>query len=634
MRKLFISALSMLAVAMGFTACSSDDDFVSNPDQSGRIRAYATTEQESATRTTLNGDDTNGYQVFWSENDEITIGGKVFKLIEGVGTSTGGFELKTGEEDPTAGDDVIAYYPSEYNGANWPTTQTYVANNIPQGVPMKATGISVYYGEGPMVSPISFKNEGGILRLNLKGTAKVASIKISATELTNPITLNCGSTGVQLDASTATPFHIAVPGADDPGTAYSGLKIEITDDAGAVCTKTLKNDKTITVQRSMITDITLTAKFPPAGSIGEATRTGDISVKWIQLWEGGPKFAEYNVGATSVAEYGDYLTWAENIASTQWGSNWRMPTKEEFSDAEGGLLYECDCVWTVNYNETGINGLLCTGKGVYSTNSIFLPAAGSPDEDDYEGCGVYWSSTPDGEFCARYLAFYPGGKGMYSYTRTLRFSVRAVLDETPKTTGTAEVNESAGITGNKVNWVQLWEGGPKFAEFNVGANSVAEYGAYYTWGGTYANGEGIDWLDDHNTDTEILAGTYDTATALWGDKWRMPTKEELSDAKGGLLYECDCVWTVNYNETGINGLLCTGKGDYSSNSVFLPAAGLCDKNIGGVFAKGEAVSYWSSTPIVDGPGLSAYYLLFYPNIAQGVEWTDKGIGYSVRAVLK
>ena len=252
MRKLFISALSMLAVAMGFTACSSDDDFVSNPDQSGRIRAYATTEQASATRTELKGNDTNGYQVFWSADDEITIGGKVFELIEGVGTSTGGFELKYGEAKPTVDDDVIAYYPSEYNGTNWPTTQTYVANNIPQGVPMKATGISIMYGEGPMVSPISFKNEGGILRLNLKGTAKVASIKISATELTNPITLNCGSTGVQLDASTATPFHIAVPGADDPGTAYSGLKIEITDDAGAVCTKTANKAITAALQQDKI----------------------------------------------------------------------------------------------------------------------------------------------------------------------------------------------------------------------------------------------------------------------------------------------------------------------------------------------------------------------------------------------
>ena len=458
MRKLFISALSMLAVAMGFTACSSDDDFVSNSDQSGRIRAYATTEQASATRTTLNGDDTNGYQVFWSADDEITIGGKVFTLDEGVGTSTGAFKLKTGEEDPTAGDDVIAYYPSEYNGTNWPTTQNYVAGNIPLGVPMKATGISIMYGEGPMVSSISFKNVGGILRLNLKGTAKVASIKISATNLTNPITLNCGSKGVELNLTTATPFHIAVPGADE-GTAYSGLKIEITDDAGAVCTKTLKSDKTITVQRSKITNVALTAgSFVVPPTTGTAKRTGDIDVNWVQLWDNGPKFAEYNIGATSATDYGGYYTWGgtyangegitwrddhntsntgsgnlsgtDDTATKLWGENWRMPTKEEFSN----LLAECDVKWidgsTDKYNNTTVTGLLCTGKGAYLSNSVFLPAAGGYSDGEVfsQGRVIYWSSTPSGT-SANYLYFSSSSQGVYGSTRKYGYSVRAVLAE-------------------------------------------------------------------------------------------------------------------------------------------------------------------------------------------------------------
>ena len=83
----------------------------------------------------------------------------------------------------------------------------------------------------------------------------MASIKISATNLTEPITLDCGSTGVQLNETTATPFHIAVPTPDD-AIAYTGLKIEITDVDYWVCTKTAKS--AINVFRSLITDITLT----------------------------------------------------------------------------------------------------------------------------------------------------------------------------------------------------------------------------------------------------------------------------------------------------------------------------------------------------------------------------------------
>ena len=624
----------MLAVAMGFTACSSDDDFVSNPDQSGRIRAYATTEQESATRTALNGDDTNGYQVFWSADDKITIGGKVFTLDEGVGTSTGGFELKTGEEDPTAGDDVIAYYPSEYNGTNWPTTQTYVANNIPQGVPMKATGISIMYGEGPMVSPISFKNEGGILRLNLKGTAKVASIKISATNLTNPITLNCEITGVELNTTTATPFHIAVPG-EDEGTAYSGLKIEITDDAGAVCTKTLKNDKTITVQRSKITDITLTAGsfVTPVQTTGNAEATiGGVktNVKWVQLWKDGPKFAEYNVNVD--------MTFTEATkagAEYVWGANWCTPSKEQMDEllkaatSTGSEKVTCQyCEYTEGDGKWGFKFTGLTDG--YTSNSVFFPAQGG---DSSGGGADYWSGTADGSGAWNVSLHYYDGDWNSYWESCLEFNyflVRPVLKETPATTGTAEVNESAGITGNKVNWVQLWKNGPKFAEYNVGATSATEYGGYYTWGGINKNEEGI-WLDDHIEGTSNLSWTgdniTDTATKLWGDKWRMPTEEEFDN----LLAKCDVEWidgdTKKYNNTTVTGLLCTGKDAYSSNSVFLPAAGDCVE--GNVYDQGVCGIYWSSTPADS----DRAYGLYFNSDNRVVFGGPSDYGCSVRAVL-
>lgn len=78
---------------------------------------------------------------------------------------------------------------------------------------------------------------------------------------------------------------------------------------------------------------------------------------------------------------------------------------------------------------------------------------------------------------------------------------------TNKTTGVA--TRTGGIS---VKWVQLWKGGPKFAEYNVGAthDMAEDYGKLYAWGGSQ------DKVDDHNTGSVVLKGTDDTATKLWG----------------------------------------------------------------------------------------------------------------------
>ena len=208
------------------------------------------------------------------------------------------------------------------------------------------------------------------------------------------------------------------------------------------------------------------------------------------------------------------------------------------------------------------------------------------------------------------------------------------------TTGTATRAEGEGTTD--VKWVQLWAGGPKFAEYNVGAenNNAEDYGGYYTWGGTTKNGQGIEWIDDQNTGSAQLTGDTDTATKLWGSNWRMPTNDELGtvdefemDFTGGLLYECTCTWVKNYNGTGVNGLLCTGKGDYSSNSIFLPGAGFLEYSVGVITGYGvtEKCVYWTSIP---GDGRYAYSMSFdednYATVnGDGCRWQ----GYSVRAVL-
>ena len=157
-------------------------------------------------------------------------------------------------------------------------------------------------------------------------------------------------------------------------------------------------------------------------------------------------------------------------------------------------------------------------------------------------------------------------------------------------TGTAKAKLD-GVNEVDVAWVQLWEGGPKWATVNLGVTDPAAttgYGGYYNWGGhteLVSNG----YVHDYNTGNADLYGADDTATSLWGEEWRMPTNVEFAG-----LYEAYLQGKCDITSTS-GGVLVTGnRGNYASNSIFLPRAGkflFYDK----VYSAGTLGGYWSST---------------------------------------
>lgn len=170
---------------------------------------------------------------------------------------------------------------------------------------------------------------------------------------------------------------------------------------------------------------------------------------WVDLGlPSGLRWATCNVGATTPEDYGNYYAWGEtttktiynsstytytgnpttlpssaDAATANWGSAWRMPTKEEFDE----LKSNCTVTWAT---QNGVNGRLFTGT---NGNSIFLPAAGRRGGSslDFVGSfGDYWSSSlrsGDTSYAWR-LGFDSGGCGMYNYhlSRCYGLSVRAV----------------------------------------------------------------------------------------------------------------------------------------------------------------------------------------------------------------
>ncbi len=97
--------------------------------------------------------------------------------------------------------------------------------------------------------------------------------------------------------------------------------------------------------------------------------------------------------------------------------------------------------------------------------------------------------------------------------------------------------------------------------------------------------------NDANTDFDYttLLSEDDAATQNWGVQWRMPTKQEWRE----LIDNCNKEWTT---VNGVSGYRFTSnKEGFTSNSIFLPAAGYIDNTT--LTNKGVEgnIYYWTSS---------------------------------------
>ena len=200
-------------------------------------------------------------------------------------------------------------------------------------------------------------------------------------------------------------------------------------------------------------------------------------------------------------------------------------------------------------------------------------------------------------------------------TWTRRFVWNATADVGCAKFGEVELTVGAPVTDG----VQLWENGPYWAECNVGASQPEEAGYYFWWGDVVGykrsanTGEWISVKDSSSHSfmhcptsfksnsqlqsegyidaTGNLVVAHDAAAAHLGALWRMPTEAEFD----ALISNCTTTWT-SWND--IPGLLVSGKGAYSSKSIFFPAPGSINGS-GDPIGIGSWGCYWSSTPDSD-----------------------------------
>jgi len=298
------------------------------------------------------------------------------------------------------------------------------------------------------------------------------------------------------------------------------------------------------------------------------------------------------------------------------------------------------CVQRYPWN--GLVDITCKVTGIEGeTNGLkFAVAAVMPDTGNTRNVSHFWVVQGGTNSADREVHV----NGKYQ----LLWDARADLGQVIYTNMVVRVNFDAHEK------VQLWENGPYWATTNIGAEEPWEYGYYFWWGDTVGyRRENNAWVASDGSSsnfsfgssntptynksvstlqsegwivsqdgTNVLAPEHDAAQMQWGGGWRMPTYQELYD----LCYnKCDWTWTTM---NGVNGYVVRGRGDYSSNSIFLPCAGYG----GGSSLRnaGSSGNYWSSVPLSDYG--SAWCLGFYSGGHYADSYDCRDYGRSVRPV--
>jgi len=290
------------------------------------------------------------------------------------------------------------------------------------------------------------------------------------------------------------------------------------------------------------------------------------------------------------------------------------------------------------YPWNGLVDISCTVSGIAGTVSGYEFAVVAVDKDTGK------------EYTATHFSIAQGGanifngdalsNGSYALLWNARLDLGQVIVERMFLRVTLE---PLGISAGKV---QLWAGGPYWADRNIGASSPEDSGLYFWWGDTTghrpsgttfsfsfsssntptynkspATLQSEGWVVSKNG-TYVLAPAHDAAHVKWGGSWRMPTYQELYD----LCYTyCDWTWTTR---NGVKGYIVRGRGSYAAKSIFLPASGYGYGT--SLYSSGSYGRCWSSVP--DSDYYDSTYLYFYSSGTHSASNYYRYFGFPVRPV--
>lgn len=585
---------------------------------SEHVTIHATIEDKDATRTVM--DENNN--VLWSENDKIiafmksSYGYKYQVKPSFVGKSYADFSVVASNNgsDLSAGNEWehnVVYYPysedieclksgSNYTlEVNLPSEQIYMPDSFANGsMPMVAVSEN---------NSITFKNILGGIKLQLKGTQTVTSLKIEGknneklsgaanvtayTVGTKPtitmaadasafVTLNCGA-GVQLNESTATEFIIALP----PVLFSKGFAVTVTDSENN--TYTVETNKANTVLRSSLLVMpAFKLENNPSDEPGDdelVIPVATVSLNYTSLKLNEGDFAQLTATVMPKDATDQTVVWISDTPSIatvdQTGLVIAVSTgTAKISATAGGIVSTCTITvsFSADYiDEYGVNH----GKGTTLGIAIWAPV----------NCGYHANDFKYGKL------YQWGRKYGQGYSGSLYIDITNQGTYTDSSVPTIEEGPVSAITGNHKS------------KENVFYTSTSEYN--YDW--VYPQD---DELWNSGTESKPVKTDYDPCP----EGWRVPTEAELES-----LCDNEPSWTTNAD--GQKGYLFSGAKPYTEDvpQVFLPAAGGLGRDTGSANNRGLAGGYWSSRRSVSG-GARALY-------STSISGYHRAYGFSVRCV--
>ena len=332
----------------------------------------------------------------------------------------------------------------------------------------------------------------------------------------------------------------------------------------------------------------------------------------------------------------------DDVAHVKWGGSWHIPTDAEWQE----LMDNCNAEWIRQNNVRGYRFTASNG------NSIFIPVgeyrySSEVVSNDFE----YWSSSLRPDAHATNANGIWRSNSLLELTGMMRYeghTVRPVISELKPVVH----DETAPTSYLNHKLVDLGlPSGTLWATCNIGASTPEEYGCYFAWGETESSCEGKDSFKDgtyifytDNLGSGITKYNYheeygyvdnltmlepedDAAAIKWGGEWRLPTWSQVTELKNTKYTSWE--WsTIN----GISGFLVTSKVEgYTSNSIFLPAAGMHDASkVNGVGEQGHYLSSQLDTSY-DIPHEARY--LYFKSSGAGSGSGDRCFGRSIRPVV-
>lgn len=607
MKKNILSALAISAALLG---CQKNEIHETRP--SG-VELHATIGDDASTKTVM--DENNNIR--WSEGDQIiafmkSSYGHKYKLISSfVGKTYADFEPATSAGgNLSAGAEWnhnVVYYPYSADVGAIKSGDNYTLSVV---LPSEQSYAAESFGNGffPMVAVsennnITFKNVLGGIKLQLRGTQEVKSIKLEGknneklsgtatvtayTDETKPaitmasgaftsLVLNCGS-GVQLNESKATEFIIALP----PVLFSKGFTVTVTDTDSK--TYTVETDKANTVLRSSILNMPAfklgnnpSEEEPGDDELIVPVVTVSLSSTSLKLYDGDT----YQLTATVKPKDATDKTvvWSSDMPSVATVDQLGHVTgisagTANISASAGGKVAKCTVtvssrvVATADYiDEYGVNH----GKGTAIGMAIWAPVNCGYHKDDFKYGKLY-------QWGRKY------GQG---------------YDENDASVPTIEEGGISVITGQHKS------------KANVFFTSTPEYK--------------YDWL--YPQDSELWnSGTDSNPVKTENDPcpegWRVPTYVELVELNNNY-----SSWTTDDN--GLSGRWFSGLNSYTASvpQVFFPAAGLRFNSDGTAHSRGGSGHYWSSRP----NGAGAFFLSFHSG-GVSLSYNGRATGFSVRCV--